>query len=109
DGIDILVDLSAHMGRNRIFLFALKPAPVQVSHIGYPPTTGLPTMDYRITDPYLDPPGLSEAYNTEQLVRLPRCWYCYVRPEERTVQPPRVLRTGRITLGRLNSLAKVRA
>lgn len=70
DAIDILVDLSGHTAFNRLLLFARKPAPVQLTWIGYPVTTGLTTMDYRLTNRYIDPPGWNEQYHTEKLVRL---------------------------------------
>ncbi len=76
-GIDILVDLSCHTEFHRLPLFAHKPAPVQVTWLGYLATTGLATMDYRICDIYTDPPGLTERFHTEQLARLPDCQWCY--------------------------------
>lgn len=70
DGIDILVDLSGHTAHNRLLMFARKPAPVQVTWVGLPCTTGLATMDYRFTSWHLDPVGMTEHWNTEKLVRL---------------------------------------
>jgi predicted O-linked N-acetylglucosamine transferase (SPINDLY family) len=77
DRIDILIDLAGHSGAHRLLLLARKPAPIQVNYVGYPATTGLKTIDYRITDAVADPPGMTEALHSEQLARLPRCNWCY--------------------------------
>ena len=78
DGIDILVDLALHLTHNRLLIFARKPAPVQMTWAGYPGTTGLKAVDYRLTDPYLDPPGLNndELY-AEKSLRLPHSFWRY--------------------------------
>ena len=76
DRIDILVDLSLHSAQSRLLVFARKPAPVQATFAGYPGTTGLETIDYRLTDPYLDPPG-QDAFYSERSIRLPHSFWCY--------------------------------
>ena len=108
DQIDILVDLAGHTAGNRLLVFARKPAPIQVSYCGYPDTTGLATMDYRFTDAYADPPGTTEQFHSEQLVRLPRCFLCYAPPADGPeVGPVPATAAGRITFGSFNSISKL--
>ncbi len=108
DQIDILVDLAGHTAHNRLLLFARKPAPVQVSWLGYPNTTGLSTMDYRITDGFADPVGKTEHLYTEQLVRLPECFTCYQAPQSfPEVGPLPALQNGYVTFGSFNNIAKI--
>ncbi len=83
DGIDILVDLAGHTAYNRLLVFARKPAPIQITYLGYPGTSGLSAMDYRLTDNYTEPQDGAGAdqYYTETLLRLPDSMWCY-RPAE---------------------------
>jgi protein O-GlcNAc transferase len=108
DGIDILVDLAGHTAHNRLLLFARKPAPVQVSWIGYPATTGLSSMDYKIVDKYTDPPGMTEQFYTEELIRMPESFLCYL-PEKDSpeVSALPALASGHITFGSCNNFSKV--
>jgi protein O-GlcNAc transferase len=108
DRIDILVDLTGHIGGNRMLLFARKPAPVQVTYIGYQNTTGMSAMDYRVTDALADPPGATDAFYTERLVRLPRAFFCY-RPSDDApaIAPLPAAERGFITFGSFNNFAKV--
>ena len=77
DSIDILVDLSGHTVGNRLPVFARRAAPIQVTYLGYPNTTGLSVMDYRLTDASTDPEGRSEHLHSEELMRLPHGFLCY--------------------------------
>jgi len=107
DGIDILVDLAGHTAGNRLTLFARRAAPVQVTWLGYPNTTGMQTMDYRLTDDIADPPGESDELHSEQLVRLPHGFLCYqTGAAEPPVAPLPALTRGHITFGSFNALPK---
>lgn len=106
DGIDILVDLSGHTEGNRLLLFARKPAPVQATYLGYPNTTGLAAIDYRLTDAVADPAG-EEEYHTEKLERLPQGFLCHqpaAAPAIMARSP--AAEAGGITFGSFNTLAK---
>ncbi|WP_200157711.1 O-linked N-acetylglucosamine transferase, SPINDLY family protein [Allochromatium vinosum] len=110
DGIDLLFDLSGHTGASALRAFAAKPAPVQITWIGYPNTTGLSTMDYRLVDALTDPPGEADAYHTERLIRLPTGFLCY-RPWSTgfalPVTAPPCLEASHITFGSFNNLSKI--
>jgi protein O-GlcNAc transferase len=107
DGIDILIDLAGHTLGNRMRLFTLRPAPVQVSWIGYPYTTGLPAIDYMLMDEVVVPPG-DERWFVEQIVRLPDTRFCYAPPEHAPAPaPPPALERGFVTFGSFNNLLKV--
>jgi predicted O-linked N-acetylglucosamine transferase (SPINDLY family) len=80
DGIDILVDLSGHYEGNRLGVFALRAAPIQVTWLGYPNTTGLSQIDYRLTDEWADPTGITDHLHSERLLRLPQSFLCYSPP-----------------------------
>ena len=112
DGIDLLVDLCLHTGGNRLPVFARRPAPIQVTFGGYPGTTGLRAIDYRLTDPYLDPPGLHDDEYAERSVRLPHSFWCYDPAAMEVADlaepgPPPALSAGHITFGCLNNFRKV--
>jgi len=108
DGVDILVDLSVHSAGNRLLIFARKPAPVQVTFAGYPGSTGLATMDYRLTDPYLDPLGGSDEFYSEKSIRLPHSFWCYeAQPTDPPVNELPALTAGHVTFGSLNTFRKI--
>ena len=109
DRIDVLVDLSGHTRFNRLPVFARKPAPVQATWLGYPGTTGLDSIDYRITDAKASPVGAFDALHSERLVRLPHSQWCYQPPSDCPgVAPSPAARSGGApTLGAFCSLAKI--
>jgi protein O-GlcNAc transferase len=109
--IDILVDLAMHTGGNRLPMFARQPAPVQVTWLGYPGSTGLHSIGYRLTDAQMDPPGSRSrgtAWSAEEPVRLPYCWCCYdpVHESPEVSALPALTAEG-VIFGSLNSFAKV--
>ncbi len=108
DEIDILVDLAGHIGGNRLLVFARKPAPVQVTYLGYQNTTGMSAMDYRLTDEHADPPGATDEFYSERLVRLPRSFFCFQPPEPSpdVNELPAVTR-GHVTFASLNHINKL--
>lgn len=108
DGIDILVDLAGHAAGNMLELFARKPAPIQVTYLGYPNTTGLRSIDYRITDSITDPPGTSEQFHTERLVRPSSSFLCYAPMDSAPdVHPPPLVESGHVTFGSFNNRRKI--
>ena len=110
DAIDVLVDLTGHAGALRLGVFALQPAPVQFTWLGYLHSTGLTRIGYRLTDARADPPGSSERLHTEALVRLPNCLWCY-RPPHAAAHAAELpwSRNGHITFGSFNHVPKLSA
>lgn len=116
DQIDLLIDLSGHTGGNQLLAFARKPAPVQLTWIGYPFSTGLSAIDYRIVDNHIEPEGISEHISSEKLLRIDGC-FCAYRPSvsrpfrltsgELDVRPTPALESGFITFGCCNNFNKV--
>ncbi|HSZ57982.1 MAG TPA: tetratricopeptide repeat protein [Tepidisphaeraceae bacterium] len=136
DRIDILVDLTMHMENSRLLVFARKPAPVQVTYLAYCSTTGVETIDYRLTDPYLDPANVAQPpsavserssetfppsaehtggplchnFYSEESVHLPRTYWCFEPPADApAVADLPASANGHITFGCLNNFAKVTA
>jgi predicted O-linked N-acetylglucosamine transferase (SPINDLY family) len=108
DRIDVLLELAGHTALNRLEMIALKPAPVQISYVGYPSTTGLQTIDFRITDEVADPTGVTEHLHAEKLLRLPECAWCFSPyPASPEVSSPPVERNHFITFGCFNNMAKL--
>jgi protein O-GlcNAc transferase len=108
--IDVLVDLAGHMGANRLPMFGRRLAPVQVTHFNYPDTTGIPEMDWRISDDLAEPSGVADAhdrYSVERLMRLPKRAWCYQPTEDGpAVGPLPALRNGYVTFTSLNKPIK---
>lgn len=109
DDIDILIDLSGHTNHNRLWMFGYKPAPIQVSWIGYPNTTGLDCMDYRLTDSLVDPDSSEDVFYSEKLFRLPGSFLCFSPPQVAAPAPSDMQRPrqGAITFGSFNARVKL--
>ena len=108
DRIDILVDLAGHTSKSRLRVFAFKPAPVQVTYLGYPNTTGLPAVDYCLTDAIADPPDQPVRF-TEELIRLPHGFCSYTPPATPAISPLPALHNGYVTFASLHNLPKLNA
>lgn len=110
DKIDVLVDLAGHTSFRQMLLMSMRLAPVQVTYLGYPNTTGLDSVDYRLTDEIVDPEGEADSFVSEKLLRLPRGFLCYRPPETAELpepsDPPSLSRKF-ITFGSFNNFNKV--
>ena len=107
DGIDVLVDLAGHTSENRLLTFARRPAPVQATWLGYPATTGVAAIGYRLTDAVADPPGAEAAY-VERLIRLPTAFFVYADDAAKPYEPKLPAdANGHVTFGSFNSYTKV--
>lgn len=110
DEIDILVDLAVHSANNRLLIFAHKPAPVQLTYLGYCGSTGMNSMDYRLSDPFMDPSDSDLSRYSEQTIRLPETYWCYnVAGPTPEPSPPPALTLGYVTFGCFNNFSKVSA
>ena len=107
DELDVLVDLGGHTAGNRLGIFAWRPAPVQATFLGYPATTGMTAMDCRLTDAVADPPGLTEPFHTEQLVRLDGGAWAFAPADAPAVSPLPATANGFVTFGSFNNLPKL--
>lgn len=108
DQIDILVDLAGHTAGNRLQVFARKPAPVQITWLGYPGSTGLDAMDYRCSDQLADPPGSPKRFSSEDTLHLARTAWCYAPPAGAPdVAPLPALHMPGITFGSFNNFGKI--
>lgn len=109
DKIDVLVDLAGHTSFRQMLIMSLRLAPVQVTYLGYPDTTGLDTVDFRLTDEVADPQGRPDSYASEKLMRLPRGFLCYRPPASGEIPTPSdapSLSRGFVTFGSFNNFNK---
>jgi protein O-GlcNAc transferase len=107
DEIDVLVDLAGNTSGDRLGVMARRPAAVQATYCGYPNTTGLRAVDWRVVDAMTDPPG-AEAWATERLIRVPGCFLCYTPdPEHAVIAPVPSVKAGHVTFGSFNTQMKV--
>jgi len=107
DRIDVLIDLALHLSGNRLEVFARRPAPVQATYLAYCSTSGLAAMDYRLTDPRLEPPGEALPFR-EKPMPLRHSYWCYPPPDEAPpIAPPPCMKNGYVTFGCLNAFRKV--
>lgn len=109
DGIDILIDLSWHTGGNRLAAFALKPAPVQASWLGFFATTGLDAIDFRLSDAIMDPPGQTEAWHSEQLIRMPTALTFRPPADAPAIASLPASRTGKLTYASVSKYGRINA
>ena len=108
DEVDVLVDLAGHTQGNALPVLAHRPAPVQMTGIGYFNTTGLSAVDYVLSDVYVDPPGVGDDAMTEEIIRLPHSHFCYPLPDDLPpVMPPPMEQRGCVTFGSFNNFNKV--
>jgi predicted O-linked N-acetylglucosamine transferase (SPINDLY family) len=108
DRLDVVVDLAGHTSGNRLALIGRRVAPVQATWLGYPNTSGLPAMDWRITDARADPPGLADEIHTEKLHRLPEVFLAYrPRSDAPAVTDTPCIANGHVTFGSFNNFAKI--
>jgi predicted O-linked N-acetylglucosamine transferase (SPINDLY family) len=107
DGIDVLVDLSGHTGHSRALMMVTPCAPVQVAYLGYPTVTGVPSMDFRITDHVIDP-GDMPAIASERPLHMPDSMFCFSPdPASPPIAPTPARERGVVTFGSFNNIAKV--
>ncbi len=105
--IEILVDLSGHTDGNRLPVFAMKPSPIQITWLGYPNTTGLNKIDYRIVDNFTDPEGVDDHLYTEKLLRLENSFICFSSEEDAEINKNTIFEDNSFTFGSFNNLSKM--